>query len=250
MEIKEYEKLHRFEENNWWYKAKRRLIVGFLKSVVLNGKKSELKILDVGCGTGINALALSKFGEIHAIDYSSEALKFCKTRGIKNIKLASATKLPYDDESFDVVGCFDVLYHKEIKDDMDAINEIYRVCKKDGYFLMTDSAMMCLWSKHDVVQHSRTRYSTKDIRGKFRKAGFEIKKLSYYYSLIFPIVYLARKLDNINLFGRSEDPKVNVYGINKATNSVLDFIMKIEYFFIKRMNMPFGSSVFCVAKKK
>jgi SAM-dependent methyltransferase len=245
MDIEEYEKIYKFEETNWWFKAKRRLILGYIKTILR--KRKHPKIPDVGCGAGLNTKLLSKFGQTYGIDYSSEALKFCKSRGLKNLKKASATKLPFKDNSFDVVGCFDVLYHKAIKNDMTAIKEIYRVCKKNGYFIMTDSAMMCLWSKHDVVQHSRTRYSTRDIKEKLEKAGFKIRKLSYYFFFIFPFLYVARKLDNI--LSKNRNPNISVYDTNKITNYILDKLMLIEYFLLRITKLPFGSSVFCVAEK-
>lgn len=239
METEEYSLLYKFEEDNWWYKAKRRLIFYYIKK--------PRKILDVGCGTGIISSKLSEIGNVTSVDYSNDALDFCKKRGLLNVYQASVTELPFEDNQYDLVGCFDVLYHQGVDDEMKAIKELYRVCRKGGYLIFTDSAMKCLWSKHDVSQYARTRYSKKEIREKFKQVGFKIEKLSYYYFFLFPFLFLARKLDNI--FNKEGHAKVNVYNTNRVVNQILNWLMLVEFNLVKRINLPFGSTIFCLAKK-
>lgn len=246
MDIEEYEKLYNFEEKNWWFIAKRRLIFGFLKNL-LPGKKSA-RLLDVGCGTGIIVENLRKWGTSYGVDLYSEALRFCRLRKLKDIIQASAAALPFKNNTFDIVGCFDVLYHEGIKDDTAALKEVYRVCKKNGHLIITDSAMKCLWSKHDIIQHARTRYERREIRKKLKRAGFKIKKLSYNYFFTFIPLYISRKLDYA--FSRRKKPMIETYRINKSANYLLDKLMQLEYLMIKTMDLPFGSSIFCVAKKE
>ena len=52
----------------------------------------------------------------------------------RNVNILDVTKLPYEDESFDVVICNHVLEH--IEDDSKAIAEIYRILKPPGWAIL------------------------------------------------------------------------------------------------------------------
>ena len=245
MKKQEFEVMYKLENKHWWFVGKRNLIFNFMDKLYKN--KNNLNILDIGCGTGIIMQKLSKYGKVYGIDVSDDALKFCKARNLKNIKKASVMKIPFKNNSFDLVGCFDVLYHKGINDDLKAIKEIYRVLKKSGRLLVTDSAMICLWSKHDIATHARQRYNKKELKEKLEKAGFIIEKMSYYNFFLFPLVFIMRKLDNI--FNKNKPAKSNIQETNPLFNKILISIFKIESKLLNFINFPFGVSIFCIAKK-
>lgn len=95
------------------------------------------RILDVGCGEGetIAQLKRSKVGKTYeGIDNSGDAIKIGKKiyQGI-NIKLADIYKLPYRDNSFDLLVCTEVLEHLE--NPKKALSELRRVSAK--YILLS-----------------------------------------------------------------------------------------------------------------
>jgi len=59
-----------------------------------------LKVLDVGCGTGIFLKILSGDHDVTGIDYSEDAISFCRMRELENVKQASVNDLPFDNESY------------------------------------------------------------------------------------------------------------------------------------------------------
>ena len=79
MEIAEYEKMYKFEEKYWWWVGKREIVKGILDRLNLN----STNILDIGCGTGFNMNYLKDYGKIVGLDFSKEALNFCRCAGIK-----------------------------------------------------------------------------------------------------------------------------------------------------------------------
>lgn len=244
MEIEEYRKMYELEEAHWWFISKRKLIFSFLEKYYTKNN-TERRILDVGCGTGIILKEFNKFGKAYGIDLSEQAIKFCKLRGLKNVKKMSITKISFKSNYFDVIGCFDVLYHKKIKDDVKALKEIARVCKKGGRVFITDSACKFLMGKHDIASHARTRYSANEIKQKLESAGFEIEKLTYYNFFLFPFVFLKRKLSLILNASKLTDLKKE----NLLTNNLLGLLMSIERILLNFINFPFGVSIFCIAKK-
>tara|TARA_Y100000310_G_C20663037_1_gene805853 strand:- start:1236 stop:1967 length:732 start_codon:yes stop_codon:yes gene_type:complete len=243
MKLEEYKKMFFLEKNNWWFKGKRNIIFNFVNKLYNN--KTNLKILDVGCGTGIILKRFEKYGQVHGIDISLEAINFCKKRGLINVKIGDAKKLQYDSNSFDIISINDVLYHKGIKDDVVVLKELFRVCKKGGRLFITDSAMKCLWSKHDLAVHARTRYSKKELKQKLIKSGFKIEKISYFNFFLFPLVFFVRRINNIT----HRKPSTDIGKTIEPLNTLLYSIFVLESYLLKVINFPFGVSIFVVAKK-
>jgi ubiquinone/menaquinone biosynthesis C-methylase UbiE len=87
-------------------------------------------ILDLGCGTGFITKGL---GNAVGIDSSIEMLKLAP----KKIRVicADISDLPFKDESFDCVFSLTVL--QDVDNLESAINEIKRVLKQDGQFILS-----------------------------------------------------------------------------------------------------------------
>ena len=106
-------------------------------------KEKYKKILDLGCGTGRNAIYLAKQGFlVYALDISKTGVAIAKKKAkllnLKNIKfnVADMNQTPYPDNYFDAVVCMFTLSHGLLKDNQDAVNEIYRILRPKG-MLMT-----------------------------------------------------------------------------------------------------------------
>ena len=96
----------------------------------------KAEILDVGCGGGFLSNELAKNGyQVTGVDLSKESLHVAKlydvTQSVK-YSVADAYKLPYPDNSFDVVTAMDFLEHVDKPDEV--IKEFSRVLKPGGIF--------------------------------------------------------------------------------------------------------------------
>jgi len=96
--------------------------------------KNETKILDVGCG--ISTVLHFIEGEKHGIDPLADEYKKLYTypAGI-NIQKSFGENIPFPEQYFDVVFCSNVLDH--VTTPQKTIDEIYRVSKPTGYFVLT-----------------------------------------------------------------------------------------------------------------
>lgn len=92
------------------------------------------KVLEAGCGTGLILQRIAQIAqEAHGIDISEGMLTLAKEKGL-NVQQASVTKIPFEDDYFDVVCSFKVLAH--VKDIKDAIAEMSRVIKPGGILVL------------------------------------------------------------------------------------------------------------------
>lgn len=247
MEKEEYRKHFELEERFWWFVGKREIIKAILESYKII-KNRESTFLDIGCGTGINLIILQKYINSFGCDLSDEAIYFCTKRNLKKIVQSNAQELPFNDDKFDMVTLFDVLYHKNVHSDINVLREAKRVLKKNGYIIITDSAFNFLLSKHDRALHARERYSKENLRRKLRENGFSILKLSYFNFFIFPVVSSVRLFERFTL-NKNNKPQSNLKPINSVFNKILIHVLRMEAFLIRYLNFPFGSSLLCLAKK-
>ncbi len=101
------------------------------------------KILDLGCGVGRHTIYFASLGyDVSAMDLSEEGIKstkeWLKKEGLKaQVEIGKMTDLKYDDDSFNLVLAFNVIYHAFKPDMIKTISEIFRVLKPGGYFFGT-----------------------------------------------------------------------------------------------------------------
>ena len=95
--------------------------------------KKRTKILDLGCGSGRDAIYLAKKGfEVYGIDVSKVALERARKKyGGKNLHLivGEAENLPFKNNFFDAIYCGWVLHFTKLEK---STSEIIRVLKKGG----------------------------------------------------------------------------------------------------------------------
>jgi len=223
----------------------RKIIIVLLDKYLF--KKKDIKILDVGCGTGGMFSALSRYGQIWGIDKSAEAISYAKARNIAmEIKQGDADKLPWADNTFALAGCFDVLYHQWIKNDAAVLKEIYRVLAPGGALIIREASYDWLRSQHDQLVWTNHRFTKKELVNKLRQTGFNVEKSSYVNFFLFPLALIKRLLEKI---APEKNPLKHTFSYNFLVNGVLAAFLYIEAGIIKYLNFPFGLSIICVAKK-
>lgn len=242
MDITEYRNIYVHEQNHFFYVSTFGLVVALTEKYL--GKGNNLKILDAGCGTGLLAKKLTRFGEVSAFDFSSEAIRWSKKRGIK-AKKGSIEEIPFDNNSFDLVTCIDVLVHNSISSDQKAIAELWRVIKPGGYLIMRVAANPYLTMRHDELVHSTKRYRIDELERKLVEAKFEVAKLSYtHFSLWLPMV--IKKMYEVIFRPR---PSSSVFDLPKSVNWVISKELLFENKIIVGNRLPFGIGLVAVCKK-
>jgi len=105
--------------------------------------KREIKVLELGCGTGLVTQNINGGSVVSCDIYENfihKASERAQKRGRQVIFLtADAERLPFLDESFDIIVGVSVLHHVNIDS---ALKEIKRVLKLKGRFIFSEPNML------------------------------------------------------------------------------------------------------------
>jgi 2-polyprenyl-3-methyl-5-hydroxy-6-metoxy-1,4-benzoquinol methylase len=105
----------------------------------LKGQNKNSKILDIGCGNGKVLLFLkeSGFNNTFGIDISDEAIKLCRSLGLKNVLHIDAKEfLSKNKESYDIVFALDFLEHLDLKSASIVLEMIHNSLNPGGLLLL------------------------------------------------------------------------------------------------------------------
>jgi len=223
-------------EENFWFKGKKRLINILLSKINLK----NLKILNIGAGTGADLDILNRYGDIFICDINKRALDLIPEVLYKEKKVCSAINLKYPDEKFDVVCSFDVFEH--IKDDKKVVSEVYRVLKKGGFLFFTVPAFNFLFSAHDKALRHVRRYNKKTMYHLLK--NFRYIEIGYWNSFLFIPFAILRFLK------KKSKPKTDYFNLPSLIEKVFLKILTIENRLIKNgYKLPLGLSLIGYCKK-
>lgn len=244
MEKHLYAEHFQLESKHWWFVSKKRIIISFLEDYVIG--KSDIKILDAGCGAGLMLNNLQSYGTTFAMDYSPDAVEFSKK--IFNGEVQRGwlpDNFPYKDQKFDAIVCLDVIEH--IDDDLKSLQVLRDHLSPGGIMIITVPALQFLWSKWDDLNHHKRRYNKEQFKKVILSAGFEIEKLSYYNSLLFLPIALVRLLKNSLM---SDSDKSDTDLPSAPVNYILEKVFTLEKWLLKFIKFPIGVSLIAVVRKK
>ena len=101
-------------------------------------KDKSLRIIDVGCGTGLVGVELEKggFSNFDGIDISQEMIDIAKQRGYSKLFIGSLNdSLPCENNEYDAALCVGVFTHGHVGSDR--LDELVRIVKPGGIICFT-----------------------------------------------------------------------------------------------------------------
>lgn len=246
MQIEQYKYMFDAEDHHWWYVGNHENFLNILErhKILKNG----INVLDAGCGTGRWLQILKRAYIINetGIDNQEVAIDFSRTRGKMNLICGDLNTYVFKESSFDLITSFDVICHRDVDDNL-AIKNLHSYLKNDGSLLLSVPAFSFLYSKHDEVVYTRRRYTKKQIRLLLENNGFEIIKISYCVSLLFPLAFIKRVFNKLFKNEKGSHNELNMPPL--IINQLFLLIMRIENYLLKYISFPFGLSVMVLAKK-
>ncbi|GEM_PF-5112528 len=114
MRANEYSAMFHAESEHCWYKSLRDEVAECIELYAEEkSAAAEIKLLDIGCGTGGMMLRLQEqFKQIKGcgMDFYVLPLQFAKKITQWPLVQADATQMPFRPGAFDIILCLDVLY--------------------------------------------------------------------------------------------------------------------------------------------
>ena len=235
------------EDWHWWFTGRRRIFLALLdKYLPRIPEAATRRILDVGSGTGTFIQALAAYGDVLGIDADEAAVQFCRARGLTNVQLVPSPRLPFPDGSFDLLTALDVLEH--IDDDRGALDEWYRVTAPGGMLLLSVPAYRFLWGRQDEISCHKRRYTAAEIRHLVHGVGFSIRRLSYFNTILFPLIANVRVFRRImcSRGGTTSDFTMTRPGL---ANKWLAGLFSFEKEVVTYVDLPVGVSLLAIGHK-
>lgn len=241
----QYKSMFEAEDSHWWYASLHELVLGYLRAE--HTRKGLLDMLDAGCGTGRLCQLAAPLGNIRGCDMSETASRLAGSRDIA-VFPADLNDADLGQQQYDVIASIDVLYHQAVTDELKVLRKFHGALRPGGMLILQMPAYEWLRSSHDAAVHTRKRYVLGEVRQMLTDSGFLCEKMTYRVSLLMPIIAAVRLARNICL-GRQYRGSCDVKPYPPIVNCALKAVMKIENALLGVVSLPFGASVFAVARR-
>ncbi|MFZ2541670.1 MAG: class I SAM-dependent methyltransferase [Gallionella sp.] len=241
-----FEQLAGLEAGNFWFQARNTLILHLLRKHCPNLKS----FLEIGCGTGFVLSGIANTfpsATLVGAEIYSTGLEYAAHRlpGTQFMQM-DARNIPFESH-FDALGAFDVLEH--IEEDSIVLAQMHQALKPGGALLLTVPQHPSLWSNQDEMACHVRRYTVTELKQKVSSAGFDIVGSGSFVALLLPVMWLSRRLGNINS-AVAHDPMAELR-IGTVANRILGAIMFVELMFTRiGVRFPAGGSLFLVARRR
>ncbi|MBC8721147.1 class I SAM-dependent methyltransferase [Paraburkholderia sp. 31.1] len=232
------------EAGHWWFRARRDVLRTLLERLALPRRAS---VLEVGSGTGGNLDMLAGFGAVSGLemDPTARALSARKTGNQFDIRAGHCPdEVPFNGERFDLICFFDCLEH--IADDAGSLARMRDLLTPGGRIIVTVPAGQSLWSAHDVFLHHYRRYSRGSLMRCAAVAGYEVERISYFNTLLYPVAVAARWADRLLRRKHSSGDAIPPWLLNAA----LYRIFSAERHWLAHAPLPYGVSLFAILRKR
>ena len=166
-------------------------------------------------------------------------------KGLKNIENMDASNMRFNNNTLDLLISSDNLEHLE--NDQKVLRDWNRMLKPNGILIVFVPAYKFLWSVHDISNYHFRRYSKGELYNKLLRANYSIVRGSYWNFILF--VPIGMSILFSKLFARKAVYSNKIFSIPVWMNNLLIKVMRLENKLVEINNIPFGISIFFIARK-
>ncbi|MEQ1608220.1 MAG: class I SAM-dependent methyltransferase [Hyphomonadaceae bacterium] len=242
MQPEEYAKLDAIEDSHWWFHGLRANLTTALQRAA---PQAIGCLLDAGCGTGAtlrHVRSVLPLFQCVGMDVDEGACNVARAKSGWPICAASVNQLPFRDASLDAIVSADVLCHSGVDVDA-ALADFHRTLRPGGVLILSLPAYQWMMSFHDRAVSTVRRFDRKQLQAWMQTAGYRNVRITYWNTLLFPVMMLHRKLSN-------QAASSDVRPVAAPIDAIFRFIMWMENRLLRwGIMLPFGGSVLVTAER-
>ncbi len=242
------EATYKAEQTHFWFRGLARFVKPFIARAVAGVVRPE--ILDCGCGTGANMRMLSAYGRVSGFDITWAGLVFARSYDQRRVAQASVTHIPFAGEAFDLVTAMDLLACLQDDEEQRALAEMRRVLRPGGALVLNTAALPFLRGQHSVFAVEVRRSTRPRLRATLERAGFRIERLTYTNFSLLPLMVPVRLSQRLMGLSTPEETGADIVVPPAPVNAVLSGFVAVEGAALRYVNMPLGSSLLALARKR
>ena len=233
------------EATHFWFRGFRSFVRPVIHDIAAG--RTNLRMIDCGCGTGNNLSLLRPYGTAFGFDLTEEGVGRAAASGWSPVQ-ADIEHIPYLSDTFDIATSFDVLV--SVPDDLRAAQEIARILKPGGYAVINVSALDILRADHAEVWNELRRYTPARAARLVEQAGLEVVRVSFLFASLFPLMMSVRMWQRLVRPFRVPTGDAELRVPPAPINDALTWLVEKEAALSRRFQMPIGSSLLIVARKR
>lgn len=243
----EFANIARAEQKFWWYRGQRKILHGLLAPLLPD--RPIRHVLEAGCGTGYQALCFAQqYGwAVTALDLGWQGLMHGRELGVPRLVQGDLATLPFASASFDAVASLDVIVHFPRGQEWRAFEELARVLKPGGLFIVRVSALDALRSLHSEFAGERQRFTRRRLSDQASLAGIRVLRLTYANCLLLPVALAKFRLwEPLS----RQAPASGVQPVSGWLDSLLHSALRAEAWLTGRgIDLPVGQSLVLIGEK-
>lgn len=243
----EYEKMARVEQEHWWYRALHHLV---LDSILKNTSRTDIPILDAGCGTGGLMLFLRQKGytRVKGFDLSPHAVEICRGRGL-DVEQCDLRNMAarYPRTSANIIISNDTLCSLNGEERSSFMGQCFEVLRPGGLLFLNLPALEAFRGIHDLSVGIQHRFSRAALPSLIDPTMFHMIRVLYWPFLLSPVIYCVRLWQRMKMkLTRDYEVCSDIDLPHSWVNRVLEGLTRFEN---RRLPAkPFGSSLYLVLK--
>ena len=234
----------RAQATHFWFNGFRRFVAPVLRDVARG--RTDLSMVDCGCGTGHNLALLRPYGEPVGFDFSPLGVRHARGRGHPVVR-ADMLRMPFASGRFDLAVSFDVFAC--VDDDVAGIREMARIVRPGGAVVLTLAALDVLSADHAEIWQETRRYTPRTARALVAQAGLRAERVSFMFASVFPLMLGVRLAQRLARPFRRVGGDADIHVPPVPLNAALTGLLTLEAAVSRRVPMPIGSSLLVVARK-
>lgn len=233
------------QATHFWFRGFRRFVAPTLGDLARG--RTDLRLIDCGCGVGQNITLLEPYGDAIGFDLMPGGAATARASGHPVVR-ADVVRIPFPTDTFDIATSFDVL--QCVDQDVAAMREMARIVRPGGAVVLTLAALDVLRGDHAEVWREVRRYTPASARQLIASAGLRAERIDFLFASVFPLMLAVRSFQRLRRGFRPVQADTDIAVPPAPINAALTWLVNGEAALARRIPMPIGSSLLVVARKQ